>query len=526
MSSPHVVARGLGKSFSEKRVLDSLSLAVEPGDVVGVLGKNGTGKTTLLELMLGFTPASTGNVTIFGHDSYRMPANVKSRVGFVPQQDELLSPLSAGDQLRVIASFYSQWDDALIQRLCAAWGVDVKARVRSMSVGERQKLSILLALGHRPDLLILDEPHGRLKLFLSALITVALVAIPAPLLDAIAQYLLMPRPMADSFTFSQTVRIGLQIFGWIFPTTLLAVSWLYVAIYFVTSDRSVLGLAKCLLVVIALIYVPSQRIVALDPQFTWTALECVLTWAAFAAWLFLIPYFRHGTAFRGVTRRFARRTETDRHASGHEFEWLLGTARPWLLALAMLFPVAIQTLVGFRLPNTWLFYLTLFSAISGGLAGRAAERSRSIWLRARWSREELFSHVEAAFWKHNSFALVLLLVLLVAVVRYYELPRRVIPLGIPLLVLGMVLSTYLGLMMTKGLRWFESTLAIAVILALMGVAVLAADEASNMRTVVALEVMFALSAITLRFVARHRWHHIDWMLCRADRGDAALSAQN
>ncbi len=162
MSSPYVVAQGLGKTFSRKHVLDDVSFAVQPGDVVGVLGKNGAGKTTLLELMLGFSQASAGHVTVFGHDSYRMPADVKSRVGFVPQQDELLSPLTTADQLRVIASFYSRWDDALISRLCAAWGVDLAARVRTLSVGERQKLSILLALGHRPDLLILDEPVASL----------------------------------------------------------------------------------------------------------------------------------------------------------------------------------------------------------------------------------------------------------------------------------------------------------------------------------------------------------------------------
>ncbi len=178
MNSAHLSAEKLGKSYGRKRVLDDLSFAVQPGDVVGVLGKNGAGKTTLLELMLGFTPASTGAVRIFGHDSYRMPADAKARVGFVPQQDELLSPLSAGDQIRLIASFYKEWDQGLIDRLCSEWSVDPKARVRSMSVGERQKLSILLALGHRPDILILDEPVASLdpiarRQFLEQIVEVA-----------------------------------------------------------------------------------------------------------------------------------------------------------------------------------------------------------------------------------------------------------------------------------------------------------------------------------------------------------------
>src|SRR5262245_2107647 len=127
MNSAYVVARGLGKAFSEKRVLDNLSFAVEPGDVVGVLGKNGAGKTTLLELMPGFSPVSAGEVTLFGHESFRMPADVKARVGFVPQQDELLGMLTAGDQLRLIASFYPRWDSGFIERLCDAWSIDVRA---------------------------------------------------------------------------------------------------------------------------------------------------------------------------------------------------------------------------------------------------------------------------------------------------------------------------------------------------------------------------------------------------------------
>jgi ABC-2 type transport system ATP-binding protein len=162
MNDVTVQAAHLSKSFGPKRVIDDLSFEVSPGDVVGVLGKNGAGKTTLLELMLGFTPPSAGGINVFGHASQRLPAEVKARVGFVPQQDELLDQLSVADQLRLIASFYSHWDADLIGRLCAEWGVNEKARIKSMSVGERQKLSILLAFGHRPDLLVLDEPVASL----------------------------------------------------------------------------------------------------------------------------------------------------------------------------------------------------------------------------------------------------------------------------------------------------------------------------------------------------------------------------
>jgi ABC-2 type transport system ATP-binding protein len=162
MSDPYIVAHELGKAFASKAVLSGASFAVGPGDVVGVLGKNGAGKTTLLELVLGFTPPTSGRVQVFGFDSYRLPGAAKARIGFVPQQDELVNQLTAADQIGVIASFYPQWDDALVARLCDEWEVDSRQRVKNMSVGQRQKLSILLALGHKPDVLILDEPVASL----------------------------------------------------------------------------------------------------------------------------------------------------------------------------------------------------------------------------------------------------------------------------------------------------------------------------------------------------------------------------
>jgi len=162
MTYPHVVAQRLSKSFGKREVLRDVTAEVAPGDIVGVLGKNGAGKTTLLELMLGFTPATSGVIQIFGRDSFRMTNDAKLRVGFVPQQDELINQLTALDQLRVIGSFYRNWDSAFIEKLSATWEIDLKERVRNMSVGQRQKLSILSSLGHHPDLLVLDEPVASL----------------------------------------------------------------------------------------------------------------------------------------------------------------------------------------------------------------------------------------------------------------------------------------------------------------------------------------------------------------------------
>lgn len=353
-------------------------------------------------------------------------------------------------------------------------------------------------------------PYGRLKLFLSALITVLIVSIPIPLLSVIEQVFLMPPSVAAMYTTPQKVAASVYIFSTFYVGAFLVITWLYLAIWFATSERNVRGLAKCMLVVIALIWIPTERIRELDPKLHLTLWESILMWAAFGAWL------KYGARLRQLSQieKPSIAGRLGGYSGGREFDVLLGTAHPWLLTLGVLFPVALQLLIGFQLKNTWLFYLTLTSTAFGALAGYAAERSRALWLRARWSREELFARVEVAFWKHNSIKLAALLVLLVGATRFYGLPARVVPLGVPLIVLGMVLSTYLGLMLTRGLRWPETTLGVVIMLAVMGTAVLAASDRDYTIEVLALEGAFALIAIVLRQIARGRWHHIDWMLVR------------
>jgi ABC-2 type transport system ATP-binding protein len=157
-----VSARALSKSFAAKDVLREISVDVEPGDIVGVLGKNGAGKTTLLELLLGFSIPTSGSAEIFGERSADLSAAAKKRIGFVPQQDELIDLLTGAQQLNLTAAFYEEWDRALIERLSGEWEIPLERRIQTLSVGERQKLSLLLALGAHPELLVLDEPVASL----------------------------------------------------------------------------------------------------------------------------------------------------------------------------------------------------------------------------------------------------------------------------------------------------------------------------------------------------------------------------
>jgi ABC-2 type transport system ATP-binding protein len=157
-----VAARHLGKAIAGRQILQDVSASVAAGSVVGVLGKNGAGKTTLLEILLGFSPASSGTAQVWGHDSFTLPASIKGRIGYVPQQDDLVALLTGAQQLALTASLYRAWDAALIEHLVKEWEVPLDRRISVLSGGERQKLSMLLALVHRPELLVLDEPLASL----------------------------------------------------------------------------------------------------------------------------------------------------------------------------------------------------------------------------------------------------------------------------------------------------------------------------------------------------------------------------
>jgi ABC-2 type transport system ATP-binding protein len=176
--SQAVSIRNLGKSLGGRAILRDINTEVRHGDVVGVIGKNGAGKTTLLETLLGYSPPSTGSARIFDEDCLTMSAAVKARIGFVPQQDELLGNLTGRRQLALTGTFYPHWDQPLLDRLAAEWEVPLDRRVSALSGGERQKLSTLLALGNRPDLLVLDEPVASLdplarRRFLQQLLEIA-----------------------------------------------------------------------------------------------------------------------------------------------------------------------------------------------------------------------------------------------------------------------------------------------------------------------------------------------------------------
>jgi ABC-2 type transport system ATP-binding protein len=154
--------RAVSKSFSGRPVLDRLTLDIPAGSVVGLLGKNGAGKTTLLRCALGLAKPQHGVVTILDEPAWNLSPAAKQQIGFVPQTPQLYPWMQVRHILAYVGSFYCRWNQPLVERLVRDWELPLTRRAGTLSIGEAQKLALVLALGHEPELLVLDEPVASL----------------------------------------------------------------------------------------------------------------------------------------------------------------------------------------------------------------------------------------------------------------------------------------------------------------------------------------------------------------------------
>lgn len=150
--------RGVTRRFGDTVALNDVSLGVPEGSVVGLVGRNGSGKTTLLHTAVGLILPDEGTCTTLGRDTAGLGADELGAVGFVPQESRFLAWMSVRQHLRYVAAFHEGWDADLERRLIGELELDEGARCATLSPGNQQKLAILLAVCHRPRLLVLDEP--------------------------------------------------------------------------------------------------------------------------------------------------------------------------------------------------------------------------------------------------------------------------------------------------------------------------------------------------------------------------------
>jgi hypothetical protein len=367
-------------------------------------------------------------------------------------------------------------------------------------------------------------PYGRLKLLLSAFFTAIVVSIPGAILTPALYVAGNSGSIEDFAKYPGLLEFTLHLAQLIFTSILLISGWLYLAMWFIASERNRAGFVKGLLVIVVVIFAPARDFRDLTVMLSWNLQQIAVIWIVFGTGFLLWPRYQAAIARRS-RRRFADvGVRLARDTVGREFDLMLGTANPWLLIGALVVPVIIATRFVDGMTSVWLYFLTIFSTVAGAIAGEAASRSRSLWLRGGWSRAALFSAIERSFWRHNGYVLGSLMLLTIGIGSYAGFSARMLAAGLPLLMLGTVLSTYLGLMITRGLRWIEVTLGVVVMLALMASAEMVAQENVSLTAVIALEIALAVFAIVLRVIAQRRWTQIDWMLCRRDRALSARAA--
>lgn len=152
---------GLTKVYGATRALSDLELAVDAGQVFGFLGPNGAGKTTTIRLLLALQRPTSGRAQVFGLDCRSDQVEIHRRVGYLPGELELYPAMTGSQHLDWFGRARAV-DRTLIDELVERFGVVLDRPSRQLSKGNRQKLGLVMALMHRPDLLLLDEPTSGL----------------------------------------------------------------------------------------------------------------------------------------------------------------------------------------------------------------------------------------------------------------------------------------------------------------------------------------------------------------------------
>jgi len=155
--------KGASRSFGPVKALDTLSLEVAPGEICGLVGENGAGKTTALSLAVGLLRPDVGEVRLFGYDPESEPVQAKSRMAYIPDRPHTPPRLSGREYVRYVAALWGSDPGAadsgaqpLLERFDLLSRYD--ARMETYSHGMRQKLVIVSQMAHQPKLILLDEP--------------------------------------------------------------------------------------------------------------------------------------------------------------------------------------------------------------------------------------------------------------------------------------------------------------------------------------------------------------------------------
>lgn len=150
--------QSVSKSFGSNRVLDNVTLRVPRGETFAFLGRNGQGKSTTIRMLLGLLDPDGGTLSVDGLDPRQDALAIRRRVGYLAEDQRMFGWMTVAELIRFTRAFYPTWDDAHAERLRADFELPPKTRIRHLSKGQNVRLGLLLALAHRPGIVILDDP--------------------------------------------------------------------------------------------------------------------------------------------------------------------------------------------------------------------------------------------------------------------------------------------------------------------------------------------------------------------------------
>jgi ABC-2 type transport system ATP-binding protein len=158
MSEPIIQLHNVRKSYGQHSVLRGLNLSVERGQIFALLGRNGAGKTTAIRLLLGLLNRDGGAISVLGLDPQQEPLAVRASVGFLAEDQQMFGWMTIAEILGFLAPFYPTWDRNLADRYLREFELPRSQRIKNLSKGQNVRLGLVLALAHRPQLVILDDP--------------------------------------------------------------------------------------------------------------------------------------------------------------------------------------------------------------------------------------------------------------------------------------------------------------------------------------------------------------------------------
>lgn len=153
---------GVTKRFGRECAVRDLSMALAKGSALGLIGQNGAGKTTVIKLVMGLLRRDAGSIGVLGFDPAVDALSVKQRVGYVPEAHFIHRWMRVDEAINFCRTFYHKWNDKVCRELLEQFNLDAQKKVRKLSKGMVVKLSLLLALSHEPEVLVLDEPMAGL----------------------------------------------------------------------------------------------------------------------------------------------------------------------------------------------------------------------------------------------------------------------------------------------------------------------------------------------------------------------------